>query len=54
MLLNLWVVTHLGVEYQLSYLSDAYIMIHNSRKLQLWSSKEIILLLEVPQHEELY
>jgi hypothetical protein len=30
------------VEDQISCISDIYITIHNSRKLQIWSSHEII------------
>lgn len=33
--LNLWVVSHLGIEqpFQRNHVSDTYIIIHNSRKL---------------------
>ena len=39
-IVNLWVETPLGVAYQISCISDIYIIIDNSKKLQLWNSHE--------------
>lgn len=40
MVLNLWVITTLGSHIR-SYIYDIFITIHNSSKLQLWSSSKI-------------
>lgn len=42
-----------GIAYQIPCISDIYITIHNSRKLQLWSSSKLILWLGSAQDEEL-
>ena len=60
--LNLWVVTPLGVsndpfigvEYQISCISDIYVTIHNSIKISYEVAMKMILCLVSPQHEELY
>lgn len=44
-ILNLWVVTPFGVSYQISWISDMLITIHNSRKIIVIKEQKIILCL---------
>lgn len=57
--LKLWVAVPLGVKHPfhgdlISCISDLYIMIHNTNKINYEEVMKIILWLESPQHEELH